>query len=391
MSQHFKYQIVFLGGNHAAKKELHDQIVYSLDNLGVDHENHVVFLDSGNSVDDLIPGAPVVGVYFEGLATDAELSFLSHLISKAYIVVPVVNDLRKYSNSVPAILHPINGIEFHGNLEKIASTCLEALNLLRRTRRLFISYRRQESSIVANQLYERLDKSGFDVFLDTVSVRPGDPFQEVLWHRLSDTDVVVLLDTPGFLNGRWTEEELAKASAMTIGILQLVWPNHTPAAKSDLCQRFYLDSEKSFSHYDDSILDNSLSDETLDKITVAVESLRARCFAARYDNLVKELKNAAIEAGCSVTVQANRHVLVSKIAGKSIATIPSVGVPEAINYQEIHQIYEEKADPGIFETILLYDHRNVRETWCQHLSWLDRHLPVRSVRITEVTQWLQKI
>jgi hypothetical protein len=382
---------VLLGSNETAKEKLQDQIELRLAELGVDHENHVVFLGSRNSADDLIPGAPVVGVYFEGLSTGSELAFLSHLISIACVVVPVVNDLGKYHNSVPEILYPINGIEFDDNLDRVTNTCLEALNLLRRSRRLFISYRRQESRTAAIQLYERLDRSGFDVFLDTVSMRPGDPFQEVLWHRLSDTDVVVLLDTPGFLDSRWTEEELAKASAMTIGLLQLVWPNHAPAARSDLCSRFYLDSKRDFSKYDVSELDNPLTDKTLDQIVVAVESLRARSFAARYDNLVKELKNAAVETGCSVSVQADRHVLVSKVAGKSIATIPAVGVPEAINYQEIHQIYTERADPEIVETVLLYDHRNIRETWNQHLCWLDRHLPVGSVRITEVTQWLQRL
>lgn len=382
---------MLLGSNETAKEKLQDQIELRLAELGVDHENHVVFLGSRNSADDLIPGAPVVGVYFEGLSTGSELAFLSHLISKACVVVPVVNDLSKYHNSVPEILYPINGIEFDDNLDRVTNTCLEALNLLRRSRRLFISYRRQESRTAAIQLYERLDRSGFDVFLDTVSMRPGDPFQEVLWHRLSDTDVVVLLDTPGFLDSRWTEEELAKASAMTIGLLQLVWPNHAPAARSDLCSRFYLDSKRDFSKYDVSKLDNLLTDKTLDQIVVAVESLRARSFAARYDNLVKELKNAAVETGYSVFVQADRHVLVSKVAGKSIATIPAVGVPEAINYQEIHQIYTDRADPEIVETFLLYDHRNIRETWNQHLCWLGRHLPVGSVSITEVTQWLQRL
>lgn len=391
MSLNFKYQIVLLGDNETAKEKLRSEIRDRLFELGVDHENHVVFLDSRNSAVDLIPGAPVVGVYFEGLSTKSELDFLSYLISKACVVVPVVNDLSKYRNSVPEILYPINGIELDGNLAKVTSTCLEALNLLRKSRRLFISYRRQESSKAAIQLYEYLDKSGFDVFLDTVSLRPGDPFQEMLWHRLSDTDVVVLLDTPGFLSSRWTEEELAKASAMTIGILQLVWPDHIPAARSALCEKFYLDKMKNFLKYEFSTPDNSLNDETLKQITVAVESLRARSFAARYNNLVKELKNAAVETGCSVSIQVDRHVLVSKSAGKSIATIPAVGVPEAISYQEINQIYTERANPEIVKTVLLYDHRNIRETWYQHLCWLDKHLPVNSVRITEVVQWLQKL
>jgi hypothetical protein len=40
---------------------------------------------------------------------------------------------------------------------------------------------------------------------------------------------------------------------------------------------------------------------------------------------------------------------------------------------------------------LLYDHRNIREKWQQHLSWLDEYLPVGSIKITEIDDWLNKI
>ena len=74
--------------------------------------------------------------------------------------------------------------------------------------------------------YEALDLAGYDVFLDTHrTIKPGEPFQEVLWHRLADTDVVVLLDTPDFLGTRWTEEELARANNSNLQILQVLWPD----------------------------------------------------------------------------------------------------------------------------------------------------------------------
>ena len=104
-------------------------------------------------------------------------------------------------------------------LDAITNLVLENLGLLRRTRRLFISYRRSNSSHEALQLRHELDARGYDVFLDTHSVPRGDDFQEVLWHRLADSDVVVMLDTPGFMTSRWTKEELAQAEAMTIGMI----------------------------------------------------------------------------------------------------------------------------------------------------------------------------
>jgi hypothetical protein len=94
---------------------------------------------------------------------------------------------------------------------------VEGYGLLRERRRLFISHRRADTSGVAAQLYEALDTAGPDVFLDTHGVlRPGEPFREILWHRLADTDVAILLDSPGFLDSRWTEEGPARANTSNI-------------------------------------------------------------------------------------------------------------------------------------------------------------------------------
>jgi hypothetical protein len=33
--------------------------------------------------------------------------------------------------------------------------------------------------------------------------------------------------------------------------------------------------------------------------------------------------------------------------------------------------------------ILVYDHRGVLDRWLKHLDWLDQHLPVRALKVTE--------
>jgi hypothetical protein len=114
----------------------------------------------------------------------------------------MVPKLAQFNDFVFDELRGINGMELKADdpqLERLAGVLLEGLGLVRKSRRLFISYKRSETQGVAIQLYEALDHGGFGVFLDTLSIRPGEPFQEVLWHRLADTDVIVLLDSPGFL------------------------------------------------------------------------------------------------------------------------------------------------------------------------------------------------
>lgn len=81
----------------------------------------------------------------------------------------------------------------------VVNCALESFRLLRKSRRVFISYKRSESTGVAQQLFDLLIRNGFDPFLDSYSIRPADNFQEELLHRMTDSDVLIQLYTPEFL------------------------------------------------------------------------------------------------------------------------------------------------------------------------------------------------
>src|ERR1700733_806762 len=203
----------------------------AMDTLGVNSKKFLVSSLPGSAA-ALDQKMPAVAVYCglvpaASFQTDDE-AILGHFVSNGYLVVPVVTDLNSYRSAVPPVLEGLNGValaDCGAECERIAARIMEGFGLLRERRRLFISYRRKDSSGVAAQLYEALDLAGYDVFLDTHgAIKPGEPFQEILWHRLADTDVVVLLDTPDFLGSRWTEEELARANNSNLQILQVLWP-----------------------------------------------------------------------------------------------------------------------------------------------------------------------
>lgn len=194
----------------------------------------IAFFDE-KTFSSMDPKAPTVSAFISAAKNPRRQPPIEQLVRNGTMVVPVVSKLLEFDQYVFDTLSGINGLELKAddpNLERIAAVLLEGLNLLRKSRRLFISYRRTESQAIAIQLYEALDHQGFDVFLDTVSIRPGDPFQEILWHRLADTDVIPLLDTPGFMGSRWTVQELARANSTSIQVLQLVWPLHKLEASS---------------------------------------------------------------------------------------------------------------------------------------------------------------
>ena len=335
--------------------------------------------------------APGVCIYFGERTTNFKnLDSLDLLLLESIITIPVVDDLQNFSSQIPKQLRGINGFQLKSELEiaALVSSVIEALSLLRLSRRLFISYRRKESRGVAIQLYENLDQCGFDVFLDTHSIRPGENFQDELWHRLVDTDVVVLLDTPDFLKSEWKTQVLAIASAMSIVILQLIWPNHMQESGSELCFPKFLKPL----YFENQLYASDkahLVDPVIREIASEVESLRARSLAARQDNLIKEFMVSARDFNIPAQLQPQRFITIDH-NGKEISIIPTVGVPHAFTYHQSEELIKRlrKNNSSAF---LVFDQRNIREKWQNHLEWLDQYLPVKTVKITDVDVWLKSI
>ena len=385
------YQIaVFSDGAEPHAETLRNTIRRNFNELGIPLAL-LAFLDD-KTVAARDRKAPIVGVYF-GLTRNPSPASpgLSDLLKEARMVVPVVPQLTEFSQFVPEDLRVLNGMEFRpedDDLNRVASVLLEGLSLLRKSRRLFISYRRIETQGIAIQLYELLDAHGFDVFLDSHSIRPGEPFQEVLWHRLADTDVIVLLDSPGFLTSRWTEAELAQANSTNIQILQLIWPDSTLQKGAAFSRPFSLVEPDFFDPKDMLGTSARLRDACLYRVAVEVESLRARALAARHAYLTQEFCAEATAVGLAPRVQPERFILLETKSGNYVVVVPTVGVPDAVRYQEIEdEISRHPKRHG--DIILLYDERGIREKWTKHITWLDRHqLQVKSLQVAQAQSWL---
>jgi hypothetical protein len=381
-----RYNVAFLGPGAAAYRDaLQRTLAKRVAELGDDLASLVAFLD-GRQALRREPTTPIVAVYFGHLsAAPSDVDVLRDLRAAAIVIIPVVADLKQYTSHTPSELHTINGYSppaEDADLDGLANLVLENLGLLRRARRLFISYKRTESSTEALELRHELDARGYDVFLDTHSVPRGDEFQEVLWQRMADSEVVVLLDTPGFLAGQWTREELAQAAAMTIGIVQVIWPQHTRADYTELCQPVYLEPG-------DLKSGGGLMPDALTRIFLAVEQLRARSVAARHNNLVREFCDAAALAQVTASVQPERYISATTPHGRVIA-IPAVGVPDALRYHEASAWLSDVAGDAA-TVVLVYDQRGLRPKWCTFLDWLDRFLPVKTLRVTAVADRIAQL
>jgi hypothetical protein len=345
---------------------------------------------------------PTVGIFF-GLQESPSLpredeDRLTILLGDGVLVIPIVQNIARFASLVPNALSHLNGIavaDCGADFERLAARVLEGFQLLRETRRLFISYRRLETSGVAAQLYEDLDAAGFDVFLDTHGVlRAGEPFQDVLWHRLADTDVAVVLDSPGFLASRWTQEELARANSSNIQILQVLWPGQEDGATAAFSM-FYPLADTDFQSSRTLGPDARLNQEAVAAIVDAVEGLRARAIGARHSFLVREFAVEARTAGLVVRTALNQSLILSGYGGNEILVQPAVGVPDAEHYETLESLHQQEIRRGrdyATPPILLYDQTGLRNRWLSHLKWLNGNLAsVRSISIVDARAWLQSL
>lgn len=332
------------------------------------------------------PKASTVALYFGGDAT-VDSDIVDQLEAAKVPIVPVVESGGSVTVSVPAEIADTNACFVDAadtTLEALASVTLEVLGLLHQQRRIFISYRRCESREAALQLHDELSSRGFDVFLDTHDIRPAQAFQEMLWHRLSDCDVTIMLDTTGYFESKWTAQELGRSLALGIQILRIVWPNHKGSRHLTLSDTVHLGCA-------DLDASGRLQHALLPIIAKRAEVLRSRSIATRHLDLAGRLKSEVTRIGGRFEgIGAYRSVSLTLPLGRRLEAYPMVGVPTAEMLNDI-QGKAGKAGHGRFPC-LVYNHIGIRPAWIEHLRWLDEQISsVRTLKVSnagwELVEW----
>jgi len=392
----YKYQLIILGSDVAEKHQIISKVLEKIKDLGL--PKSILKIIESNGISEYLGNQPAFAVYFgDTNGNHKDLDITQKLLKDGTMILPVFfgnPDEGAFSKEIPCILSNQNGMQFKdAELDRIANIILESFELLRNTRKIFISYRRNESTSIAIQLYEALESYNYDVFLDTHSIGKGEPFQDELWHRMTDCDVIVLLNTPKFLESHWCKEEFAEAGAKQIGVVQLVWPNHEIKnidSGSHISYPLILKSDNFVGNVFNDKDKSKLVDVIVEDIVQKVESVRARNLASRQDNLITEFRNIAEECGRVVTVQPERFLTEGLSSGKRIIYIPTIGIPQSTNCQsaEIKHELDKHEDVSIR---LIYDDLRIRDKWLRHLDWLNNNIKkdIQTLKKQEFKSWLQ--
>ena len=378
----YKYQIILLGSLFKNNQDIIDLLFEEIVELRLQKDFYkIIYKDN---FDEYSGNQPAFVLYFgteESIKLDVEL--LEKMILDGNTILPIYK--CNFTNEIPIILENQNGLHYsEGKNIKIVNLILESFGKLRTTRKIFISYRRDQSTSVAIQLFEALEKNNFDVFLDTHSIKQGEPFQDELWHRMTDSDVIVLLNTSNFLKSRWCKEEIAKASTKRIGIIQLVWPNHNLERMAEISFPKQLTTNDFINENFDSKDFSKLTEELVNEIVKDVESIRARTLASRQDYLITNFLNVANRLGKKVNLQPERFITEEIDKNKRRIIIPTVGVPQSTDCEFSSELRKEIKEYSVDEIFLLYDNLSIRDKWIKHLNYLNNFLDVKTLKINEI-------
>lgn len=152
-------------------------------------------------------------------------------------VVPVVVPPASASILAGGPLANTNALIWNPRDPMLAGRVLDAAEIGTRRRRVFISYVRRESSVLAEQLFDRLQRERFSVFLDSFTLEPGIDFEERLQEELADKGTVLVLESGSNSRRTWTRFEVDFARRQRLGLLALHLPKGRVVAGIDQGRR----------------------------------------------------------------------------------------------------------------------------------------------------------
>ncbi|WP_078041061.1 MULTISPECIES: toll/interleukin-1 receptor domain-containing protein [Burkholderia cepacia complex] len=301
-------------------------------------------------------------VFFGG--GNPPLANVVNLLERGIPLLPVASDINQVAAEIPEPLRPLNCLAYaDGGPQRVATALLECAGLLPRQRRVFVSYRRDEARDAALQLFDALSARLFDVFLDTHGIPPAEDFQTMLWHRLCDSDVLLMLDTPGYFDSRWTSAEFGRALAKGISVLRVGWPDATPSARTATASRAELVPEE----VDPAT--GRLADAAVERICLQLEEVRSQSHAVRSVNLVSNLRNAIQTIGGRVIgVGPCKAVYIQLADGRHVIVYPTIGVPTSTT------LHDATINSPAQSVAVVYDHVGLHPRWLGHLDWLGQHI-----------------
>ena len=133
--------------------------------------------------------------------------------------LPVLRTGNAYN--LPYPFNIPNALFWKTDIGEIIPTIFGLIGISEEDQKIFISYRRTDTSAFAEQLFDRLNHGGFEVFLDRFSINPSVNFQNRLYQELADKAMILLVESPTYQRSKWVQYEIDFAKKYRLGLLAI--------------------------------------------------------------------------------------------------------------------------------------------------------------------------
>ena len=272
---------------------------------------------------------------------------------------------------LPDRIAHLNAASWAGDGTQVATMLLAMLGLVEKERKVFISYRRSETSALAVQIHTELAQRRFDVFLDRFAVEPGVDFQPRLYEELGDKAFVLLLESPELRHSRWVRDEIAYAQSRRIEFLALTLPGMVSSelvSTIDDAFRLRLDAS-------DLSDDGTLSPDGLAVVLDKIELGHARALRRRREQILGSVRKKLQDDGCTCSPVDDWCVVAHEPSGRSGLFWVTPRRPEPTDFHSLSRHHDRvKIDSGLdcLNSSVVHEAGRLAADHQNLLDWLSR-------------------
>jgi hypothetical protein len=248
---------------------------------------------------------------------------------------------------------------WRNHIDEVLPIIFGLIGISEEDQRIFISYRRDDTSVFAEQLFDRLHHEGFDVFLDRFSISPAINFQSRLYQELADKAMIVFLESPNFLTSPWIQLEIAFAKKYRLGLLALNIDGSPliPSIDNEYRRELSLNPVK-----------GQLDIPALDSLVADIRQQHSVALYRKRNYLSNNIVAALESLGASTSFDSNGFINVSEKAGKKSYKIWATPRPPKVNDYHFTDISHSTGERVIVGPEFKENKREQLNTWLSQKS-----------------------
>lgn len=277
------------------------------------------------------------------------------------------------------LLNRINAARWEKKIREVLPALLARADITTASTRVFISYRRLETLPLALQLFDRLTHEGFDVFLDRFSIQFGYDFQRRLNQELEDKSMVILLESKGLKDSKWTQHEVDFAKRNRLGLLAVRMPDVSPA---DLMASISKRLSPAASEFDGKVTQvptekkgvlvdqwPPLKKDALDSVVSELKQAHAEALFSRRHRLRGDIVQALLQEGLQTKYESSGPLRITD-EGKSHLLWPTTRPFEVEDFRELHTAHAASNPPAGSRALLVGPKAAQEPDRLARLEWL---------------------